>query len=227
MEIGKVIVILMMILSAGCKGQHEELSIPEKEAFLVGMFNFSSGTNWVKEHPVLKNRVNFLFPGKEKLIEVVLDTLASYEKQSGLNFIIKKEDFVEIYREEGEENPFLRFFEEERSADMFYYDETLDKDFEIVVLKLKPEAFKTQNEKLYFLLGAFINCGRTTENDYSYTYPDENYMEVISGLLEQTGSTIVVKEKKREAMPGYDKVIFKPSKNLKTLLILYKELTNN
>jgi hypothetical protein len=222
MEITKITLVLMMILSAGCKSQHRELSIKEQEAFLVGMFNYQSGNVWIKEHPKLKNRVTFLFSGKEQLISIFKDTLRLYEKKTKTDFTITKDGFVEVFVADGVENPFLRFFKLEAIENNSYYDDDLDRDFEVVRLSLKKEAFQTQNEKLYFLLGAFINCGKKGNNQFSYTYPDAHYIAVISDLLEETGSTIVAREKEREAMPGYDKIIFVPSPKLQALLNTFK-----
>ena len=220
MAMKKMIFLLIFIYGISCAGQSEKLTRKEKEAFLVGMFNHTSGSITIPLHPIFKNRINFLFTGDQKLIQIFKDTLQAYSNQTGMRFEIKNDGFLQIYKPDNQVNPFKRFFKEKKTSNTFY-DEELDQEFKTNILLLNPKAFETKNEKLLFLLGAFINCGQRKEGNYEYAYPNTNYINVICKILKRTGSKITDKETVKYNTPGYKKIVFEPSNDLEALLSKY------
>lgn len=196
----------------------QKLSKNEKEAFLIGMFNYYGGCINIPNHPTLDKRLTYFFKSKKNLVKIFSDTLKKYSLENDIKFeIVNGESFTEVYLRDTI-NPFEKYFKRIKS-DNRYSDKQSDKDYIVYNLELRKKKLSSENQKLYFLLGAFINCGIINSGgEYVYGYPSEKYINYIIYLLKNLDAKIIEISTSRDKVPGGKSVAFIPSDKLKDIL---------
>ena len=222
MEIKKKMFLIPFILIVTIvSGQN--LSKKEKESFLIGMFNYCGGNVNISKHPTLDKRITYFFKGKEKLIKVFSDTLNKYSLEYNVKFEIKDNQFTEVYLRD-KVNPFEKYFKKIKS-NYTYFDEQRNKDYIVYSFELRKKTLLNENQKLYFLLGAFINCGKINpKGEYIYSYPNEKYLDYIIYLLNNLDEKIIKISTNTDNTPSGKSVIFCPTDKLKKILNNNKKL---
>ena len=214
--IKRMFLLLFIMITSIVSGQ--KLSKNEKEAFLIGMFNYYGGCINIPNHPTLDKRLTYFFESDAKLIKIFSDTLKKYSLENNIKFeIVKNGSFTEVYLRDTI-NPFERYFKRIKS-DNGYSDKQSDKDYIVYNLELRKKKLSSENQKLYFLLGAFINCGRINlGGEYVYSYPNEKYINNIIYLLKNLDEKIITISTNRDNLPGGKSVAFIPNGVLKDVL---------
>lgn len=223
MEISKLflkIVFFIILLSLNEGYSQNENEEKAKICYLIGLINSSEGYSYIPHSPEKSSLITYFYSGQK----IALDSFKIGLKRTKLNL-----DYFNFETEKNIDNPptkvysikyldtFHSFFRFKKLDAIYTNDE--DDEFNIFLGKLKTSEFKTREQKLQFIKGAYIrNKVKMNKGIYKMIYSGD---PSVKKLLKATGSKIISLKKNSTLIGGHPYIIFEPSEDLNILIDPY------
>ncbi|MBO9584990.1 MAG: hypothetical protein J7574_12590 [Flavobacterium sp.] len=221
--IKKIVLMCMFFIVNYIAGQNKNELTKEKEAFLIGMFNHFSGDLYIPEHPVLKNRLTFFLGGKQEMLKIFKESISLYAEETGFKYSFQQNDFLELYNLSSF-NPFEKYYKIV-DQNQFYDDSKNDKEYKVYSLVLNKSAFKENKVKLAFLVGAFLNSGKSVSDNELFYRGNPKYIDFVTRLLKDMKFSIIkIESPKKETAGALKTIFFKPTDEFKQILKNYNAM---
>ncbi len=188
---------------------------------LIGLLSDEGGRNDIPTHPRLKYRITYFYFGEQNALE----SFKKYIKESS---IFKLEEFK--FQKSEHENPVTAVFSKEHfllfnnyykyKKANFLFTDADDENYVFYWGRLKKSKFKSKNQKLMFLKGAFIRNGSiSNKGKYRYGFSNSaSKYKLVYRFLKQTGSKILSCRSSKKTTPGSVVILFEPSEELKKVI---------
>lgn len=226
------LMLFLLIIIQLSNGQNSNLVI-DKEYFLIGTLNDYMGRDKYKK---IEDRVDRYDPSEKKLC-LSIDSIFRITYPD-LSLISKKKEF-ELYSELLARNieKFYNYEPSETKKDNGKADlEKLNIDslaktndfittyFDTVYTgSLKSDVFKTKQQKISFITGAYLRFGGHSDSIYQISIPNSySKVRVLVELLKKIGCYNVEYEIKRDYIPTGHTVFFNPTDELKLYFDKYQ-----